>query len=85
MEIEFNTSRVARPDSGEPVGKPQASQPASDVASFPSAASLENALSNVPAVRPEKVEQAKALIADTQYPPNDILDRIAVLLALNHE
>jgi hypothetical protein len=84
MEIEFNTSRLTRADLGEPVGKPQANQAASDVASFPSAASLENELSSIPVVRPEKVDLAKALIANSQYPPNDILDRIAVLLALNH-
>ena len=33
-------------------------------------------------VRPEKVEQARAKIAEESYPPDYLLDRIAVLLAI---
>jgi hypothetical protein len=84
MEIEFNTSRIGQPDLAQAVGKPTASKPVSDAASFPSATSLEAALNNVPATRPEKVQLAKALVANVQFPPNDVLDRIAVLLALSH-
>jgi len=40
-------------------------------------------LKNISDVRPEKVAYAKSLVADAQYPPDDVMDRIAVLLATN--
>lgn len=84
MEIEFNTNRIARADSVQPAVKPQVARAETDAAVFPSVASLEAGLSNVPEVRTDKVQQARDLVTNVQYPPNDVLDRIAVLLALNH-
>lgn len=83
MNIEFNTSRIPKPVSDQPVTKRDATPTVSDAASFPAATSLEARLSDIPAVRPEKVDMAKSLISDSQYPPADLLDRIAVLLAIN--
>ena len=80
MEIDFNTNRVSKAEPSQPVARQEATTQA-DGASFPGSSSLENALKNLPAVRPEKVAQARALISDSQYPPDDVLDRIAVLLA----
>jgi hypothetical protein len=82
MNIELNTSRIPKPTSGEPVTKRDTTPTVSDAASFPAATSLEARLSDIPAVRTDKVELAKSLISNSQYPPDDLLDRIAVLLAI---
>ena len=47
-----------------------------------STASLQSKLRELPLVRPEQTAQAQALVAEEKYPPNDVLDRIAVLLAI---
>jgi hypothetical protein len=83
MNIEFNTSRIPKPVSGEPVTKRDTTPTVADGASFPAATSLEARLNEIPAARPEKVELAKALISNSQYPPEDLLARIAVLLAIH--
>jgi hypothetical protein len=81
MEVDFNASRVPRPEPSQPATRQDATTAATDEASFQVTAALQDKLKNLPAVRPEKVAQAKTLISDSKYPPNDVLDRIAVLLA----
>jgi hypothetical protein len=82
MNIEFNTSRIPKPVPGESVTKRDTAPTVSDAAAFPAATSLEAKLSDIPAVRTDKVELARAIISNSQYPPDDLLDRIAVLLAI---
>jgi hypothetical protein len=81
MEIEFITSRVARPDSGQPVARQQAAPSVSDNMSFAATDSLDARLNALPTVRPEIVDQAKSLLSNPNYPPVELLDRIAKLLA----
>jgi hypothetical protein len=81
MEIEFNTSRVARADSGQPVARQQETPSVSDNTSFTATDSLEARLNVLPTVRPEQVDQAKSLLSNPNYPPVELLDRIAKLLA----
>jgi hypothetical protein len=83
MEIEFNPSRVPSAGPGQPASRQDAVPASTDGASFPVTTVLQEKLKNLQAVRPEQVERAKLLKSDPQYPPDDILDRIAVLLA-NH-
>ena len=78
MEIDFNMNRVSKPEPSQSVARQEVT-PVTDGAWVSSA--LENQLRNLPAVRPEKIAEARALISDSQYPPDDVLDRIAVLLA----
>ena len=52
-----------------------------DRTSFESAAVLEKKLADVPEVRPEAVARARDLIASTNYPPPETIDKIAALLA----
>jgi hypothetical protein len=85
MEIEFNTSRIAKRDSSQPVAKREATPSVSDTTSFTAAASLEAKLSDAYAVRPEMVEKAKSLLAIPNYPPTELLDRIAALLAVHNK
>lgn len=82
MEIEFNPGRVPKAESSHPVARPQAAARAEDT-SFQVSAALQDKLKNMSTVRPEKVTQAKALVSDSKYPPGDVLDRIAVLLAIH--
>jgi hypothetical protein len=82
MEIDFNPSRVPKSDLGQPVARTGTSPAAPETASFPSTASLESKLSNISLVRPERVDQAKALVVDGTYPPVELLTRIAALLAV---
>jgi hypothetical protein len=83
MEIEFNTNKVGKPDPGQPVSRPDAAKPVrEDAPSFPNIDALETKLKEVPLVRHEKVQRAKALISDVKYPPDEMLVGIANLLAM---
>jgi len=83
MEIEFNPGRVSPvAGSSQPVAKRAASPAATSAVSFSASDSLKNQLNNLSTVRPEQVARAKALVSDGKYPPDDVLDRIAVLLAI---
>ena len=82
MEIEFNTSRIASRDSSQPTARADAS-PVAEQPSFPNATSLDTQLRELATVRPDKVAQAKSLLANTNYPPLELLDRIAHLIAVN--
>ena len=84
MQIEFNTSRIAKGDVGQPVTRPAAAPVSTDTTSFTSAASLEAQLRDVPVVRVDKVALAKSLLANPNYPPQELLDRIAALLAVHN-
>jgi hypothetical protein len=85
MEIEFITSRVARPDSGQPVARQEVTPSVSDNTSFTATDSLEARLNTLPTVRPEQVDQAKSILANPNYPPAELLDRIAALLAVHYK
>jgi hypothetical protein len=82
MEIEFNPGRVPKVEPSQTAARPNAAAPAEET-SFPDSAALMDKLKNMSDVRPEKVAYAKGLVSDSQYPPDDVLDRIAVLLAIN--
>ena len=82
MEIEFNPGRVPKAEPSQPVARPSAT-PGADQTSFQVSAALQDKLKSMSTVRPDKVAQAKALVSNLKYPPDDMLDRIAVLLAIN--
>ena len=83
MDIKFNPSQPAGSAANQPVARPNAAARSSETAPFEQAQSLERSVKNLPLVRPEQVERARALVADVQYPPMETLDRIASLLALH--
>jgi hypothetical protein len=84
MEIEFNPGRLDKTGANqpEPVNPRPAAKAAAEPVAFEQVQSLEQALKNIPEVRSDKVEQAKALIANVQYPPQELISRIADLLAM---
>ena len=83
MEIEFNISRIPDPGISKPVARNSAAASAVGADSLQGASDLERKLTDLPLVRPEKVVQAFGLNSHPKYPPDDILDRIAVLLAIH--
>jgi hypothetical protein len=67
MQIEFNTSRIAKPTTGQPIARQDTTTPSStDTTSFTAAASLE-----------------ASLISDPSYPSAGALDKVATLLSQN--
>jgi len=71
--------RAVRPDlvsaPGTPVARPAA--PRLDQISTEHAASLRSALARQPAIRPEEVARARALAADPNYPPSEVIKSVA--------
>ncbi len=82
MEIEFNPGRVPPVEPSQTAARPSASAPV-DETSFQGTEALQDKLKNQSDIRPDQVARARALVSDSKYPPNDVLDRIAVLLAIN--
>jgi hypothetical protein len=81
MEINFNPLKGP-----EPVRPAQAQNKSAvdrDTGSFDHVSELERALRDLPATRPEKVELGRELVSNVKYPPYEMLDRIANLLALH--
>lgn len=83
MEIKLNPGRPAEPGTGQPVTRRTPAQPVGDTESFVRTQSLERALQDAPVVRQEKVAHARALVADVKFPPDEMMDRIANLLAIH--
>ena len=83
MEIDFNPSRIPKPDVPQQVARPSDSATVSKDSSASVPASLQSKLNDLPLVRPEKVASASALVSNSDYPPGYIVDRIAALLALH--
>lgn len=81
MQIEFNTDRIPRVEPAQPNGMPVSTPAASDAVSLTNSDSLKVQLSNLPTSRSEEVARATGLISQKGYPPDDVLDRIATLIA----
>ncbi|MCX6953344.1 MAG: hypothetical protein NTV51_14415 [Verrucomicrobia bacterium] len=71
--------RAARPDLVSQAGpsSPRPYTPRPDQISTDSADYLRGALQRQPAVRPEVVERARAMVADPNYPSPEIIKRVA--------
>ena len=58
-------------------------RPTAEGTAFERSAALNQSLANTPEVRPQAVERARRLIADTSYPPQEAINKIANLLAMS--
>jgi hypothetical protein len=56
-----------------------------DTLSTASAVGLQTALAATPEIRPEVVARIEKLAVDLNYPPREIIDRIANLIALSRD
>ena len=81
MEIDFNPGRVPDANTAQPVSRRPASTSTPADSAPAGAQTLERKLQEIPLVRPEKVEGAKLKTSDLKFPPDDLLDSIANLLA----
>lgn len=76
-----SSDRTARTDAVSPApAKPVVRGPGSDQFTAGHSAALRSALQAQPEVRPEVVARAKALAADPNYPPRDVLEKVAGLI-----
>lgn len=71
--------RAARPDlvTNSGPAAPRAYTPRPNQISTESAAFLRGALERQPAIRPEVVERARALVSDPGYPSLEVIKRVA--------
>ena len=83
MEIEFNTGRIPQAESSPQTVKRASAPDVSASVSFSASDSLKSQLNSMAAARPEAVAKGKELAAESTYPPDFILDRVAVLLAVH--
>ena len=81
MEIEFNPNRITGSNVRPAAAKSGAAAPPQDSTSLGKTETLKSAISNIPLVRPEKVEAARAAILDNKFPPDAMLKAIASLIA----
>jgi hypothetical protein len=79
MQINPATSVVTR-GTETPVAK-RPSQTKTDTAVFRAAESLNQSLLDTPDVRGDVVARARILAASVQYPPKELIDGLATLLA----
>jgi len=84
MEIEFNPGRSNVPGASQPAARRVSATP-TETQPHERVQALEQALRDAPKVRPEMVERGRALVSNVAYPPEEVLDRIATLLAVNTE
>jgi hypothetical protein len=83
MEINFNSGKIPSAESGQPVVKRTTAPGLSTTVSFPTVDALKSQLDSLPTSRADAVAKAKELVADSAYPPDYLLDRIANLLAIH--
>jgi hypothetical protein len=82
MEVDFNPGRNPITGASQSIVRRPAAAPAADTnMSFERTQSLEQSLKDTSQIRPEKVAQASALVADSSYPSDETLNRMAGLLA----
>jgi hypothetical protein len=83
MEIEFNASRGPNTGANAPVTKRTEPTPVQGEVSLDRTEALKRSVQGLPLIRPDQVDRARALVADVKYPPQEMLNRIANLLALH--
>lgn len=83
MEIEFNpNSSAGKPDPVTPAARQDVVRSPRQDVPFQKTEALEDKLKEIPVVRPEQVERARSLVSDLKYPPDEMLNGIAHLLAM---
>ena len=84
MEVKLNIQTNAVPPAPGGAARSAPAKPAQeDATTFIHAEALNQALKAAPDTQPENVARAKALVADVHYPPAEIIQRLARLLALH--
>ena len=83
MKIEFSPSQLSAPGPSSPV-KGGSTAPALDQSpQMQGMAELQRKLNELDLTRPDKLTAAQPLVSDLQYPPDELLNGIAHLLAMH--
>jgi hypothetical protein len=87
MEVKFNPGLNVNTGAGQAVNRPPTTPPADTTMSFERTQALQKTLQETSPIRPESVARASALVADGNYPSDELLGKMAGLLAdkINHE
>ena len=80
MEIEFNPGVTANAGVSQPIVRRENTQPAENTMAFERTQALEKTLKES-SLRPEMVARATALVADANYPSDELLNKVAGVLA----
>lgn len=80
IKLDVNAAKVRAVPPPAAVERP--SKAAEAKVEFKEAAALEHALKETPDVRSSEVERAKQLVADTNYPPREAIQKLSTLLAM---
>lgn len=84
MEVELNPGRIVNTGiNNQPVKRQESTQPAENTMSFERIQALETNLKETAQIRPEAVARASALVSDPNYPPDDLLNKVAGVIAKN--
>ena len=81
MEIKFNPNRIANTPATPPSAASRAPVSSGDSVSLDKTSALKTAINDISLVRPEKVDAARSLLADTKFPPDEVLKAVASLIA----
>ena len=82
MEIEFNPNQVPTARVIGPAKARQVETASGDAPALQGVADLQQKLQDLPMIRPEKMAAAGQLLSNVQYPPDQLLNGIAHLLAI---
>jgi hypothetical protein len=83
MEIEFSPSQLPAPRASTPVKGAIAPSAATAAAPPQGMAELLSKLNDIPLTRPDKMAALQPAVSNLQYPPDQILNSIAHLLAIH--
>ena len=86
MEVEFNAGSIPNAGvnpSASSARRPAILPPEDTTMSFERTQALEQALKNAPDVRPDAIARAGTMVADANYPSDELLNQMAGLLARN--
>lgn len=83
MEIDFNPSQLPVPRASAPVKAGPAPAAANDSPALQGMAELQRQLNDLALTRPDKMNAVRPLLSGGQYPPDELLNGIAHLLAIH--
>jgi uncharacterized membrane protein len=76
----YNRADAAALATAKQAATPKLAEQAGERLSSANTQALREALNNAPEVRPEVVERAKKLSVDPNYPPRELIERLAKLM-----
>jgi len=81
MEVKLNPGLVPSAEKNQAVARRESMKPVENTMSFERTQALEKTLQKTAQVRPEAVARANALAADAGYPSDELLNKVAGVLA----